>query len=410
MTTLLINLSELQSQTASPPIGLYSIKANLKNCTIWDNAIKGDLWTQYINKTFTGSYDIIGISARFSSQHSQMISYTYSCRALASQIHLGGAHAAFAKDFKWTRDKEPDGICLSGHGENYMRMLHGLPTRDFDDLKPPIFTEEDLIPYWSTSKPHDKTYLPIRWIPIEFSRGCGKNCSFCAVTPYWGKLQRHSLEWIEFYLQYLTSKLKISEVLIEDDAFDLKQEWTWSVIELLNKYGIWWSTPNGLPLRPLFNLTKPYWKSLTNRCWRLSLPFETGSPSTARLMNIGSKYLHWDQAQELVLSLREHNIEAAGFFIIGYPGETEASIVSTLTYANSLPLTNRYVYIATPYPGTQLYEYCLDHNYLLEKGEALYEALSYRKALIETPDLSASTLNYYREKAKSYALRARSLK
>jgi radical SAM superfamily enzyme YgiQ (UPF0313 family) len=121
-------------------------------------------------------------------------------------------------------------------------------------------------------------------------------------------------------------------------------------------------------------------------CWSLSLPFETGSESSASLMKLGRKWLFFEEAELLVNDLNIMGIETTGFFVIGYAGETEEDVKRTLAYANALPLRNRHIYLAAPYKGTELYRTCLKNNWLID-GPA-----TYRSALIDTPFLSSKRL------------------
>ena len=123
MKALLINLAEKQAGTVSPPIGLWSIEANLPfPVQVWDNSVHRDLWGQYTHHAWTDHVDILGISARFSSQHDGMLAYVYGGRAFSDKIYVGGAHAAFA-DIKWTRDRPPDKICKTGWEKSSCEML-----------------------------------------------------------------------------------------------------------------------------------------------------------------------------------------------------------------------------------------------------------------------------------------------
>jgi anaerobic magnesium-protoporphyrin IX monomethyl ester cyclase len=49
-------------------------------------------------------------------------------------------------------------------------------------------------------------------------------------------------------------------------------------------------------------------------------------------------------------------IEVAAFFIVGYPGETAASIEQTLDLALALPLDDLSFNVPMPLPGSRLYE------------------------------------------------------
>ena len=44
-----------------------------------------------------------------------------------------------------------------------------------------------------------------------------------------------------------------------------------------------------------------------------------------------------------------------GYFIIGLPGETEATIRETIDFAKKLPLDIALFHVAAPYPGTPFF-------------------------------------------------------
>ena len=52
----------------------------------------------------------------------------------------------------------------------------------------------------------------------------------------------------------------------------------------------------------------------------------------------------------------ETGIEVAAFFIVGYPGETVASIEETFMFALALPLDNISFNVPFPLPGSKLFE------------------------------------------------------
>lgn len=406
---LLINLKERLSSTVSPPIGLWSIRSNLPlQTTIYDNALDTDYHGNHVLGSLPAFYDMCGISARFSSQHEDMLSYAYTGFQYADEVHLGGAHAAFCPPPKWHKGKPPTGICRDGFGENYFRDRLGLPELAFSSLQMPRFSMEEIVPYWVANKPHDKTKTQ-RWLPIELSRGCGLHCNFCSITSYYGSFTPRKVDVLEEYFRWLTGEMAINELLIEDDSFDLRRTWSWEVIELLNKYDLRWSTPNGLPARSLLQLSKEQWEDLARGCWRLSLPFETGNPVSAELMNVEKKFLQWEEAQELVLQLREHGIQAAGFFIIGYPGETYSEVRQTLAYANSLPLTDRYIYLATPYPGSPLWDDLIGSRWLRYQVPEIYSQLDYRHSVINYPLLSDVEATGWRVKDHEFHERRQAL-
>ena len=87
-------------------------------------------------------------------------------------------------------------------------------------------------------------------------------------------------------------------------------------------------------------------------CVRVHLGLESGNDETLRLMG---KRVSVRDGIEAVRLFRQAGIETAGFFIVGYPGETEESIDQTLALAVSLPLDEISINVPFPLPGSPLF-------------------------------------------------------
>ena len=63
-----------------------------------------------------------------------------------------------------------------------------------------------------------------------------------------------------------------------------------------------------------------------------------------------------DQARKAVEACVAAGIKAAGFFMVGYLGETTESLIKSINFSSSLPLDYVSYTIAYPLPGTGFYE------------------------------------------------------
>jgi anaerobic magnesium-protoporphyrin IX monomethyl ester cyclase len=88
-------------------------------------------------------------------------------------------------------------------------------------------------------------------------------------------------------------------------------------------------------------------------CQRVYLGLETGSQSTLQLMN---KKATVDEGINAVHQFHKVGIETAAFFIVGYPGESTASIEATIQLALSLPLDEISFNVPYPLPGSRLFD------------------------------------------------------
>jgi radical SAM superfamily enzyme YgiQ (UPF0313 family) len=98
-----------------------------------------------------------------------------------------------------------------------------------------------------------------------------------------------------------------------------------------------------------------------------------------------------------VRKIKEAGMDARGYFIIGYPGETKGTIRETIGFAKSLELDWAYFFIASPIPSTEMYKTCIEKGYIKE-GD--FDPIrSMRKSIIRTPEFDPEYLEKVREEA-----------
>jgi anaerobic magnesium-protoporphyrin IX monomethyl ester cyclase len=88
-------------------------------------------------------------------------------------------------------------------------------------------------------------------------------------------------------------------------------------------------------------------------CERVYFGLESGSNEILRVMN---KKTTVEAAEETVHQFACSGIKTAGFFIVGYPGETYETVERTFAWALSLPLDEISFTVPYPLPGTGLFE------------------------------------------------------
>lgn len=397
---LLIRLPEpaadTQKRCAMPPIGLWSMRTNIvKRLDGFVDVIDmhmGDDLDEALKKDY---YSHVGISAQFSIQHDDYVKVAKKAKATGASVIAGGFHANAVMP--------PAGVdwVANGWGEEWFAQHLGYTIRG--EIEHPEFSISEAYRYWEAGAPHDLRSKTERWMPFETSRGCVRHCKFCGINGVWENFRPFGLGWIDRYLKYLASK-GITELFIEDDNAALIPGRFEQVLDLFQHHGITWSAPNGIEIRGMCKVLK---KLKPSGCWRVSLPFETGIEETAQKMGIMDKWIKPKDAATLVKWLTGEGIETCGFFVIGWPGETLAEMQQTLDYANSLPLIDRHVYLATPYPGTALYEECKKRGFLVHDGPRLYRHLRYTEGMIKTKQWSAKQVEELRRKDREEALRRR---
>lgn len=183
---------------------------------------------------------------------------------------------------------------------------------------------------------------------IIMTHGCPFNCDFCSRPVFGSSFRRRNLDSVIDEIEQIR-QLGYDSLWIADDSFTLNLKYLKEFCQRMAGRDIKWSCLSRV------NGIKP---ELTHQmkaagCRRVYLGLESGSQETLQLMNKKATLEEGIQAVEL---FHETGIEIAAFFIVGYPGETIASIESTFRFALALPLDDISFNVPFPLPGSKLFE------------------------------------------------------
>jgi anaerobic magnesium-protoporphyrin IX monomethyl ester cyclase len=181
------------------------------------------------------------------------------------------------------------------------------------------------------------------------TRGCPFSCDFCS-KPVWGDLFRKPpLEKVFREIEEIRA-LGYESLWIADDCFTLDPAYLVGFCHGMIRRGV----PLGWTCLSRVDRLTPDLAGLMKRagCFRVYLGLESGSNETLRLMN---KRVTVEQGIRAVHLFSGAGIGTAGFFMVGYPGETVASIEETFALALALPLDEAWFTVPLPLPGTPLF-------------------------------------------------------
>jgi radical SAM superfamily enzyme YgiQ (UPF0313 family) len=136
--------------------------------------------------------------------------------------------------------------------------------------------------------------------------------------------------------------------------------------------------------------------------WMIGYGLESGSQRILDLMN---KQVTVEQNLQAVLWTRDAGIQVTAHMVLGYPGETAETIRETIDFACSLPIDYVQFYCSVPFPGSRLFQLCLDQELFIDQPWELFEQNS---SVINTPDLAAAEVMAWRSRAfRRFYLRPR---
>jgi radical SAM superfamily enzyme YgiQ (UPF0313 family) len=77
--------------------------------------------------------------------------------------------------------------------------------------------------------------------------------------------------------------------------------------------------------------------------------------------------------------------------MVGLPGESRASIEASIRFACELNPDTIQVSLASPYPGTEFYDFCREKGYLADQN-LVHGATGYQQCTVEYPGLAAEDI------------------
>ncbi len=198
--------------------------------------------------------------------------------------------------------------------------------------------------------------------PIITTRGCPFSCTFCAAHIVVGKkIRKRSIENIFKEINVLYEKYNIREFHVVDDNFTFNKKFVKSFCEKLLELNldISWATPNGVRLDTLDKECLEIMKE--SGLYLISIGIESGSDRVLKMMK---KELTVKKILNGVSVIKQSGIDIAGFFMLGYPGETIEEMNETIDLSLKLPLIRANYFAFLPLPGTEIYKEMENNNEL----------------------------------------------
>lgn len=302
-------------------------------------------------------------------------------------VVFGGPHVSFLAE----EALEHADYCITGEGETSFPLLvealnHNFPMAEVPGLvwrdggtirrNPPAAPVEDLdslpFPDFSLLKMGGKKMgggIGRAMIPVQTSRGCPYDCTFCSVTGMFGHKYRHrsSASIVAELAQYDPKK---SNIFFYDDNFAANPRRTKELLrEMIRlRLGFGWSTQ----VRSDVARDPELLDLMTEAgCTTLYIGFESVDPAALKEMN---KKQTVEEIRQAVREIRKRGIHIHGMFVFGFDSDTPETVRATVDFALAERIDSTQFLILTPLPGSSFYTKMLAEGRLIDTAWDTYDA------------------------------------
>jgi len=224
----------------------------------------------------------------------------------------------------------------------FIKDLDSLPFPAYHFFKLPLYTS--IQPLVSIRKPSAS---------IMTSRGCPFNCNFCYKGTFGRVWRARGIEDVLREWKYLVQELKVEEIALMDDGFNIDVQRAITICQEIKKRGlvIPWRAHNGIRAdRAPIKLLRAMKDS---GCRLIGFGVESGCQ---RVLNSIGKDLDLKKVMRTFKNCRKLGILTMAFFMVGNLGENKKTMEKTIQFALDLDPDFAQFTNATPFPGTRLFK------------------------------------------------------
>ena len=268
-------------------------------------------------------------------------------RKLGVKVILGGIHPSALPEEALTHC---DSVCI---GDAEGTLPHALgDIAAGNPLKPQYNWRE--YPSAPIAMPRKDLLNPKDYLvynPIQTTRGCPHDCTFCTTPAVFGRKfrQREISSIIEEIRQAQSRGSKF--FIFSDDNFAGNHRWALGLCDLLTPLKIKWASQCDILIS---NNEKLLAAMRRSGCQGLILGLE--SPSQQTLTEAHKKYVTADSYMSRIKLIQSHGISLWGSFIFGFDNDDLYSCRQAVRFAHRAGLVMSCYPILTPYPGTAIFD------------------------------------------------------
>jgi radical SAM superfamily enzyme YgiQ (UPF0313 family) len=259
------------------------------------------------------------------------------------------------------------------------------PIKNYDDIPIPAY---DLLKSFDLYYADTKHGQP--FTIMYTSKGCSYGCIYCTMAD--SKWKPRSAESVMGELRHLKKNYNIKTIMFFDETFtrDRKrvEEITRAMID--EKLNIRWYCNSRVDILDADLLER----MKAAGCRAVCMGIESGSQ---KIIGEANKRISVEKSAKAIQMVKDAGIKAYCSFIIGLPGENPSTVKETIQFIKDTLPTGGEVNVASPYPGTKLYEIALEKGWVTKQTD--FRSMNQNKSMMRTDELTTKEIDIARDKA-----------
>ena len=287
------------------------------------------------------------------------------------------------RDIKGLIYKDKSGKIVENPPRPLISDLNDLPMNDWSLIDIPKYL--------------DRSYYAKKVIVTMTSRGCPYRCAFCWEPIFLKdkiKFRTISAKKVIEELTFLNSKYKIDGIHFFDDNFDADKKRLDEICKLMKTehLDIRWQHSS----RVIYATQDRLLMEKNSGCEIIEYGVESGSP---RMLDFIKKDQTVSQITKAFSNCKEVKIRANALIMIGMPTETIDDLKMTVNLIDSIPNLFTICNIYKPYPGSELFEYCINNGRLKLPNtmETMGETFGYTSTQLNMSEIEDKILSEVQE-------------
>lgn len=263
----------------------------------------------------------------------------------------------------WDNKSQVEGIVYKDNGKIHhtpLRMLFPI----LDDLPMPDFSMFDMDKYLTLKNSYAGRVYDGVAMSVATARGCPYRCHFCSLSTK--SYRNMSSDKIQIVLQELKQNFHMEEAIFQDELFLTSKKRFGMLAPMLQSLDIQWSAQGRINVvdHDFLELAKSV------GCVGIGYGVESGSQKILDNMN---KKITVAQIENALTLTKKAGISMKVQLMFAYVGEDEQTVQETVDLMRRVDLPGRRMTVATPIPGSPLYDECMANNRIKDEAKYLTE-------------------------------------